>query len=432
MGRYIIRRLFLSIFTIFFVSVVVFLLTEVSPGNIARMILGQFVTPEQEESFKVQLGLDKPAYLRYIFWLVGSDWYAKKYTGIPFKIVIDKEGYKQWWGVRNDGKLIRWRLEGDNLVALIRNQDGSVKEINKNQKWKNEKNGGRFFWGVDCKNNVVKWEKKSNKVVWTYIYGSGWSKSKGGAVEYIPLRKGFIRGDPGISLLTGRPVVKTLIARFRNSLVLVTLALAIVIPLSLTLGIIAGIREGSLQDRTLSTLGIMFTAVPMFVTGIFLILFFSIWLKWFPGASIFRGESPWANLKMMILPLLTLTLTELGYILRITRASMVETMRSPYIRTAYLKGLPFWWIVIKHAIRNALLAPITVVMYHITWLLGGLVVVETVFGYPGLGKYILDSALYKDVNAIEASVMILVMVTVVAQLLADVIYTFLNPRIHYA
>jgi len=431
MGRYVLRRLILSFFTIFFVSVIVFILTEASPGNIARMILGQFVTPEQEKSFKLQLGLDKPGYLRYLFWLIGSDWYAKKYVDLPFKIVTDKEGYRQWWGVRNDGKLIRWKLRGNDLVACIRNADGSIEEVVDNERWRVGGNNISFFWGIDCKNNVVKWEKGSNKIIWTYIYGSGWSKSNGGAVEYIPLRRGFIRGDPGMSLLTGRPVGKALISRFRNSLVLVTLALAVVIPFSLLLGIIAGVKEGSFQDRTLSTMGIMFTAVPMFVTGIFLILIFSIWLKWLPGASIFRGESPWSNLKMMVLPLLTLTLTELGYILRITRASMIETMRSPFIRTAFLKGLPFWWIVTKHAIRNALLAPITVIMYHITWLLGGLVVVETVFGYPGLGKYILDSALYKDVNAIEASVMILVIVTVVAQLMADIIYTLLNPRIRY-
>jgi peptide/nickel transport system permease protein len=134
---------------------------------------------------------------------------------------------------------------------------------------------------------------------------------------------------------------------------------------------------------------------------------------------------------MLVLPLLTLTLAELGYILRITRASMVETMRSPYIRTALLKGLPYRRIVLKHAVRNALMAPITVIMLHISWLLGGIVIVEAVFGYPGLGKYILESALYKDVNAIEASVMLLVVVAVGTQLIADIIYTFLNPRIRY-
>ncbi len=135
---------------------------------------------------------------------------------------------------------------------------------------------------------------------------------------------------------------------------------------------------------------------------------------------------------MLILPVLTLTLIELGYILRITRASMVEVMKSPYIRTAFLKGLPYKKVVFKHAVKNALIAPITVIMLHVNWLLGGIVIVEVVFGYPGLGAYLLESALYKDFNALEAGSMIMVLVAVGTQLVADIIYTFLNPRIRYA
>jgi peptide/nickel transport system permease protein len=110
---------------------------------------------------------------------------------------------------------------------------------------------------------------------------------------------------------------------------------------------------------------------------------------------------------------------------------MVEVMKSPYIRTAYLKGLPYWRIVFKHALRNALMAPITVIMLHVNWLMGGIVIVEVVFGYPGLGKYLLDSAMFKDINALEAGAMILVTIAVLTQLVADIIYTFLNPRIRY-
>jgi peptide/nickel transport system permease protein len=135
---------------------------------------------------------------------------------------------------------------------------------------------------------------------------------------------------------------------------------------------------------------------------------------------------------MLILPVLTLTLIELGSVLRITRASMVEVMKAGYIRTAFLKGLPYWRIVFKHAVRNALMAPITVIMLHVNWLMGGIVVVEFVFGYPGLGTYLLTSALYKDVFAIEAGAMVMVVLAVSTQLVADIIYTFLNPRIRYA
>jgi peptide/nickel transport system permease protein len=261
--------------------------------------------------------------------------------------------------------------------------------------------------------------------------GSGWKETSGGPVEYIPLKKGFIRGDPGESLRTGRPVSKSIFVRMRNSLVLAGIAFVIVMPLALLLGLLAGLREGSFRDRFLSVGGMMFSVIPEFATGIFLILIVAVWWGIVPGATVFGEKAPWERPDMLILPVLTLTLIELGYVLRITRASMVEVMRSPYIRTAYLKGLPYWRIVIKHAIRNALMAPITVIMLHVNWLMGGIVIVEVVFGYPGLGKYLLDSALYKDINALEAGAMILVMVAVGTQLFADVIYTFLNPRIRY-
>ena len=227
-------------------------------------------------------------------------------------------------------------------------------------------------------------------------------------------------------------MAKSLFVRLRNSIFLALIAFAIVMPLALVLGIIAGLQEGPLRDRVLSISGMMFSVIPQFVTGIFLIFIFAYWLRWLPGAVVFGEKAPWERLDMLVLPVLTLTLIELGYVLRITRASMAEVMQTQYIRTAFLKGLPYWRIVFKHAIRNALIAPITVIMLHVNWLLGGIVIVEVVFGYPGLGKYLLDSALYKDINALEAGAMIMVIVAVGTQLIADIIYTFLNPRIRYS
>jgi len=203
-------------------------------------------------------------------------------------------------------------------------------------------------------------------------------------------------------------------------------------PIALFLGIISGLNEGTWLDRILSTSGMIFTVIPEFVTGIILILLLTVIFPIFPGATIFGEEAPWARPDMLVLPVLTLTLIELGYILRITRASMAETIQAPYIRTAFLKGLPYWKVVIVHSLRNALIAPVTVIMLHVTWLLGGIVIVEVVFGYPGLGKYTLDAALYKDVNVLEACSMILVVVAVGSQLVADIVYTFLNPRIRYS
>jgi peptide/nickel transport system permease protein len=431
MAKFIARRVLLLLLTMILVSMAVFLITEASPGNVARNVLGAFVTPEQEASFINQMGLDEPVWLRYLDWLIGSDWRAEDKIGMPLKRIVTARGFVEWWAVQKDGKLVRWKLEGDDLIALVRNEDGSVIQQIDNDRWDTDEKGVSTFWGVDHENHVVMWEKGAGHKVWTFIMGSGWKETSGGPVDYIPLKKGFIRGDPGYSIRTGRPVSKSLFVRLRNSLVLAGIAFVIVMPLALFLGLIAGLKEGSLKDRFLSVGGMTFSVIPEFATGIFLILIVGVWWGIVPGATVFGEKAPWERPDMLVLPVLTLTLIELGYVLRITRASMVEVMRSPYIRTAYLKGLPYWQIVFKHAVRNALMAPITVVMLHVNWLMGGIVIVEVVFGYPGLGKYLLDSALNKDINALEAGAMILVIVAVGTQLIADIVYTFLNPRIRY-
>ncbi len=432
MAKFIVRRMLLLLLTMMIVSLAVFLITESSPGNVARNVLGAFVTPEQEASFLAQVGLDKPVYVRYFYWLMGSDWSASRRVGMPLKRIITADGFEEWWAVREDKALVRWKLEGENLVAIAKLTSVGVEtKYKNNEKWQTEANGKSTFWGIDEQNHAVRWEKGTDKKVWTFIIGTGWMESSGGPMEYIPLKKGFLRGDPGVSFRTGRPVSDSIFVRLRNSLVLAGIAFAIVMPLALFLGMLAGLKEGGFRDRFLSIGGMMFSVTPEFATGIFLILIMSVWLKLVPGATVIGEQAPWERPDMLILPVLTLTLIELGYILRITRASMVEVMKSPYIRTAYLKGLPYWRIVFKHAIRNALMAPITVIMLHVNWLMGGIVIVEVVFGYPGLGKYLLDSAMFKDINALEAGAMILVSVAVLTQLFADIIYTFLNPRIRY-
>jgi peptide/nickel transport system permease protein len=432
MAKFIIRRFILLLITMFLVSVAVFMITEASPGNVAKNVLGAFITEEQEESFLAQMGLDKPAYIRYVYWLVGSDWLADDKVGLPLRRTVTEDGFVEWWAVRSDGALIRWKLEGDHLIAIVKLKSvGITSEYKNNNRWKTKPDGTQYCWGVDTANHVVRWEKGKDTEVWSFVIGTGWMKASGGPVEYIPLKKGFIRGDPGVSLRTGRPVSKTIFTRLRNSLVLAGIAFVLVMPLALFFGMLAGLREGSLQDRIFSIGGMMFSVIPEFATGIFLILIMAVWLQLVPGATVFGEQAPWERPDMLILPVLTLTLIELGYILRITRASMVEVMKSPYIRTAFLKGLPYPRIIFKHAVRNALMAPITVIMLHVNWLMGGIVIVEVVFGYPGLGKYLLDSAMFKDINGLEAGAMILVLLAVGTQLVADVIYTFLNPRIRY-
>jgi peptide/nickel transport system permease protein len=262
---------------------------------------------------------------------------------------------------------------------------------------------------------------------------AGLRKEGDGPQDYIPLRKGLLRGDAGKSLQFGRPVAVTLIPRVRNTLVLAGVAFLVVMPLALFFGIIAGINEGKPMDRFISITSLGATATPEFVTGIFLIMIFGIWLKWLPAVAIFTSaDAIFENPTLLALPVLTLTAVELGYVIRMTRASMVEVMASPYIRTAILKGMPYWRVVMRHAVRNALMAPITIIMLHVNWLIGGVVVVEAIFGYPGLGKYIYDAAIFGDFNAIEAAAMLTVTIAVATRIIGDLAYTFLNPRIRYA
>jgi len=435
MVKFIVRRLLTMLLTMFIVSIFIFALAEIAPGNVARNILGAFATPEQEASFREQLGLNQPLHIRYISWLVGSDWRAERLIGMPLTR-IKKPGtdFYQWWAVDEDGTLVRWKLEEKDLIALRRQTDGTVEESLDNDRWQTDEEGVSRAWGVDTHNHAVMWEKGSGETYWMRAKAAGWWVEKsGGARTYIPLQKGMLRGDPGQSVQTGRPVADTLARRIQNSAILAGIAFAIVMPLALVLGLIAGLNEGKPIDRVLSVAGLITTSTPEFATGIFLILILATWLKLVPGATVFVSERAiFENPKMLILPVLTLTLIELGYVLRITRASMVEVMREPYIRTAFIKGLPYSRIVFKHAIRNALMAPITVIMLHVNWLIGGIVVVEAIFGFPGLGKYLYESALYKDIFAIEAGAMIMVFLAVGTQLVADIVYTFLNPRIRYA
>lgn len=432
MARFIIRSILSTIITMLLVSIALFLLIEVGSGDITVKILGVFATPEQRASYRAQLGLNDPVWLRYLDWLVGNDWRAESRVGYNLVTAENPQtGENDWWA-NVDGELTRWQLQDGRLLALKRQPDGSTTSHLTSGAWKTDQSGQEFFWGVDTKNNAVKWVRGSGAEVWV-LTKAGLRKEGDGPVEYIPLRKGLIRGDAGKSLQYGRPVAVTLIPRVRNTLVLAGVAFLVVMPLALFFGIIAGINEGKPLDRFISITSLGATATPEFVSGIFLILIFGIWLKWLPAVAIFTSaDAIFENPTLLALPVMTLTAVELGYVIRMTRASMVEVMASPYIRTAILKGMPYWRVVVRHAIRNALMAPITIIMLHVNWLIGGVVVVEAIFGYPGLGKYIYDAAIFGDFNAVEAAAMLTVTIAVATRIIGDLAYTFLNPRIRYA
>jgi peptide/nickel transport system permease protein len=243
----------------------------------------------------------------------------------------------------------------------------------------------------------------------------------------------FVQGDFGMSSNYQAPVADLLWRRLANSAILAGAAFVLIMPLGLALGILAGMREGGRLDRLISVASLVSTSVPTFASGVFLILIFTLWLGWLPGSSVLDRET-WAYEApvKLLMPVLTLALVELGYLARMTRASMAEVMSSGYVRTAILKGLPHRRVIVRHALRNALLAPITVVLLHINWLMGGIVVVESLFGFHGFGRMMLDASLNKDVAVIEAGAMVAIAIAVTTQLLADLLYTALNPRIRLA
>jgi peptide/nickel transport system permease protein len=432
MARFLVRSVISTFVTMFLVSVLLWMLLDIGTGDVTVKILGVFATPEQRASYRAQLGLNAPSWLRYLDWLSGSDWRARAEVGYPLITTVDPiTGENVWWAEVDDIPT-KWRLREEQLFEIQLQPDGSTSIAVVDLEWEVDEDGSEYFWGVDERNNAVKWVRGRVTEVWA-LTSAGLRMEGDGPQEYIPLRRGLLRGDAGMSLQSGRPVSVTLFPRLRNSLILAAVAFTVVMPLALLFGVVAGVNEGKVVDRTISVAGLTLTSIPEFVTGLFLILIFGIWLKVVPAVAIFTSPNAiFETPQLLILPVLTLTAVELGYVARMTRASMVEVMDTPYIRTAVIKGMPRNRVIFHHAVRNALLAPITIIMLHVNWLIGGLVVVEVIFGYPGLGQYIYDAAIFGDYNAIEAAAMILVVVAVGTRLIGDFAYTLLNPRIRYA
>lgn len=314
MGRFLLRRLGLMLPTLWLVSVLIFGLAEIVPGDVGRTILGPYATPDQVAALRHQLGADRPLAVRYATWL------------------------------------------------------------------------GRFVAGA-------------------------W----------------------GDSMVLHRPARALVFTRLGNSLQLALLALGLVVPISITLGVAAGLHENRPLDRVISLAGLALTAIPEFVSGVILLVVFGVRLRWFPiiaDPALSAGVG--GKLHSLFLPSLPLMIVLFGYIARMARAGIVGVMDSGYIRTAVLKGLPRWYVITHHALRNALLPTIAVIGAQIGWLVGGLVVVETLFTYPGLGKLIYDSAIGHDVPVLEAATLLVAAIFMLSNLAADVVVALLNPRVRYS
>jgi len=248
-------------------------------------------------------------------------------------------------------------------------------------------------------------------------------------VRYVKWLGNFATGDLGTSIRYKTEVKEILYPRLWNTAILGFWTFAIMIPLSLTLGVLSGMKEGSLLDRSISIFGILTTSVPEFASAVFFSALFVFGLKWLPGTSSMSGGF---EFKQLILPAMVLVVYDFGYVARMTRASMAEVMTSQYIRTAVLKGIPYRHVIVKHALRNALIAPFTVIMLQINWLLSGVIVVEFFFAYKGFGALLLEASLNNDIALLEACAMVAVVVAVASQTIADIGYTFLNPRIRFS
>jgi peptide/nickel transport system permease protein len=310
MLRYASKQLLNMALTLFAVSFLVFMLNELSPGDVAQKILGPYALPEQVETLTKQMGLDRPVFVRYLEYM---------------------------------GKALR--------------------------------------------------------------------------------------GDFGESLVYRQPVSAVMWDRLRNTLLLAAISFAVIVPFSILFGVLAGMRERSLLDRAVNIFSSICASVPEFAMGVFLAAIFVVWLGILPGTAPLTNSGGWPVWSQFILPVAVVTLYDAGYLISMIRQSMVEVMRQPYIRTAILKGMSFRQVVTTHAMRNALIAPFTVILLQLNYLVSGLVVVETVFAYPGFGRMMLEAALAKDIAIIEAGTIIAVSVTMFTQLAGDLGYMALDPRI---
>lgn len=311
MSRFVLRRIGLAAITLFVLSVLVFIGTQMLPGDVGRRVLGPFATEEAVAALNARLGTDRPYLVQYWDWITSA-----------------------------------------------------------------------------------------------------------------------LTGDLGFSISFSRPVTELLGRAMVNSLKLAALAFVIVVPLSLAGGIIAAMKRGTLVDRMITIGGLSATVIPEFVSGIALIIVFAVWLGWFPGtANAPDGAGLFTQLRHLFLPAIPLVLVLFGYIARITRAGVIEALDADYTRTAILKGLPRAKVIRRDVLRNALLPTIAVIASQIGYLIGGLVVVEFMFNYQGVGKLLFDAARNADFPLLAGGVLVVGAAFQVSMLLADLAYSWLNPRI---
>ena len=236
-------------------------------------------------------------------------------------------------------------------------------------------------------------------------------------------------GNFGFSVMDRRPVLDVIAERVGNTVTLTAWAIGLTVPISLVLGTLAGIRAGGSVDRVISVATVTLTSLPEFVVAVALLLLFTAWLGWLPGTSSLHPGDQWSVGSQLVMPVVVLTVASSAYVTRIVRSSVADTMHRPFVRTARLKGLSPLRITVFHVLRNALIAPVTVILLQINWILTGVVVVEAIFAYPGLGRLMLRAALFGDIFTIQALTLIALTIAVATQVLGDIVYALLDPKI---
>lgn len=309
--RLILRRLVLIAITLLFVSLIIFGITQILPGDVAEMISGQYGSEQTVKLLREKLGLNRPLYIQYVDWL----------------------------------------------------------------------------WG-------------------------------------------FITLDPGNSLSFDQPIMPLLLERLKRSLLLGGIALVEVTVFGIAMGVYAAVRKDKLFDNIASIFSFIIISIPEFVSGSLMVFFLAgTGLRIFPAGGyspLSDGFGEWVM--HLILPSTTLTLVLLAYVMRMTRSSMIEVLRQNYIRTAYLKGLPENTVIFRHALKNALLPTVTLIANNIGFLIGGIVIVEMVFAYPGLGQLMINAISYRDIPTLQSCAMVVAAIYILANLAADLAYLYLNPK----
>jgi peptide/nickel transport system permease protein len=270
----------------------------------------------------------------------------------------------------------------------------------------------------------------TEEAVAAYNHAHGTDRSI--VVQYLDWLSGAVHGDLGTSNVSDTPVWDQLGPALVNSLKLALFAFVLVVPFGILGGVFAGLRVGRPTDRAITVIGLSLAVVPELVTGLLFILVFSIWLGWFPvTAQTDPGAGVFTQIRYLALPAMALAIVLFGYIMRITRAGVVEALDADYTRTAYLKGLPHNTVIRRHVLRNALMPTIAVVATQVGYLVGGLVVIEYLFNYRGIGALVLNAAVQKDFSLLTAGVIVVGIVYLLVTLVADVLFGLLNPRIRY-